>query len=75
MCNLLHLKSADFLSKVIEFLLGLRIFLRHFLKFGLPFVSFLLESLYFTLEMAGFDVGLAEPGDRECMLADGVHIC
>jgi hypothetical protein len=48
-------------SELIELLLGVGVFLGHLFVFRFPLVSGLLESLDFTFEVAGFDVGLAEP--------------
>lgn len=52
---------TNLLDKVVELLLGVGIFLSHFLVLGLPLVAGLLEGLHFAFVVAGFDVGLAKP--------------
>lgn len=45
----------------MEFLLQIRVFLRHLFVFRLPLIPGSLKCLDFTLVVAGFDVGLTEP--------------
>jgi hypothetical protein len=55
------LDVANFGLEVVQFLLNVGVFLGHLLELLLPLVTVLLESLDFALEVAGLDVGLAEP--------------
>jgi len=54
--------GANLSLKIVQFLLEGRVLLCHFLILLLPLIAFLLESLDLALEVASFDVGLAEPG-------------
>ena len=56
---------ANLLDEVIKLLLGVGIFLGHLLVLGFPLVAGCLEGLDLALVVAGFDVGLAEPGTRQ----------
>lgn len=46
--------------EICQLLLDGRIFLAHLLILGLPLITLALEGLDLALEVAGFDVGLAE---------------
>lgn len=55
------LDVTDLCHKVVELLPGVGVFLGHLFVLGLPLVTRSFESLHFALEVAGLDVGLAEP--------------
>lgn len=52
--------GTDFSDKVIQLLLGVRVFLGHLLVLCLPLRVGLFESLDFAFVVAGLDVSLAE---------------
>jgi hypothetical protein len=54
---------ADLCLEVIQLLLHSSVFLGHLLVLLLPLITVLLKSLDFAFEVAGLDVGLAEPED------------
>jgi hypothetical protein len=56
---------ANLCLEVIQLLLHGSVFLRHLLIFLLPLITILLEGLDFAFEVAGLDVGLAEPEDSQ----------
>ena len=56
-----HLNVSNLSLEIIQFLLDSSVFFGHLLVLRLPLVAVLLEGLDFTLEVAGFDIGLTEP--------------
>lgn len=56
-----NLDVANLVLEVLQLLLGFSVLLSHLLVLGLPLVAFGLKSLYFAFEVAGLDIGLAEP--------------
>jgi len=56
-----HLNVSNLGLEIIQFLLNSGVFFGHLLVLRLPLVAVLLERLNFTLEVAGFDIGLTEP--------------
>lgn len=60
----LHLDVANLGLEVLQLLLDRLVLLGHLLVFALPLVPLGLESLDFSLEVAGLDVGLSEPRRR-----------
>lgn len=55
------LDVANLVLEILQLLLNLGVLLGHLLVLGLPRIALLLESLDLALEVAGLDVGLAEP--------------
>ncbi len=55
------LNVANLCLEVLQLLLHSGVLLGHLLVLGLPLVTVLLESLDFTFEVAGLDIGLTEP--------------
>jgi hypothetical protein len=55
-----HLNVSNLSLEIIQFLLNSGEFFGHLLVLRLPLVAVLLEGLNFTLEVAGFDIGLTE---------------
>ena len=75
-CNINHEPAdrsdvANLCLEVLQFLLYSSVLLGHLLELGLPLIAVLLESLDFTFEVTGLDIGLAEPKVRE--LATYIH--
>lgn len=69
-----NLDVADGDLEVVQVLLQLGVLLGHLLILGLPLVTLRLEGLHLALVVAGLDVGLAEPADRD-RLVRLVHRC
>lgn len=67
--ELIALNVTNLGDKVIQLLLGLCVFLGHFLVLGLPLIAGGLESLDLALVVAGLDVGLTES-----VVIDGQHM-
>lgn len=61
---LTNLDVGDIGLELLQALLYLGVLLGHLLVLGLPLVALLLEGLNLALEVAGLDVGLAEPVER-----------
>lgn len=61
----LHLDVANLGLEILQLLLDLCVLLGHLLVLALPLVPLGLESLDFSLEVAGLDVGLSEPRREE----------
>ena len=59
-CRENGLDVTNLRDEIIELLLRRGVLLRHLLVLGLPLVALVLEGLHFALEVACFDVGLAE---------------
>ena len=57
-----HLEIGQRGRKFVQLLLRLLVLLGHFFVLGFPLVPGLLKSLDLAFVVAGFDVGLAEPG-------------
>jgi len=67
-CASIRLDVSHALLQFLQFLLKVPVLLRHFFVFGLPLIPGLFQRLDFSLEVACFDIGLAEPLESVSMV-------